>query len=103
METQRHHGGVMTRLRAGQIWRDVHSKRKDRVVQIRVVASDFVVVTSSNNRTTRIARKSFSPRSRLRFEYLCHQPDPKVTWDDGLQATAAQLREIGNGEAEHCD
>lgn len=84
----------MTKLRAGQIWTDVHPRRKRRVIQIRVVGSDFVVVTSSNNRTTRIDRRSFSdhPRCRKRFEYITHQPQPKIDWDSGPQVTAAQLQ-----------
>ncbi len=84
----------MPTLRAGQIWTDLHPARKNRVIQVRVVASDFVVVTSSNNRTTRINRSSFSehPKCRLRYEYVSHQPQPKVNWDGGLEATANDLR-----------
>lgn len=80
---------------------DTHPARRGRVIQIRVVASNFVVVTSSNNRTTRISRKSFSRHSRQRFEYVTHQPSPKIDWDSGPKVTAAQLRRLTNQEKKH--
>ena len=87
----------MAKLRAGQIWQDLHPQRRDRFIQIKHVASNTITVISSNNRTSYISKRSFisHPKNRLRFKYISNQPDPKLDWDSGLRVTANQLKQIG--------